>query len=595
MFTSHILIIDDDKGLLKALPEVLRLKMEGIVVVTSNSPRDALERVAHTDFDAIISDIKMPGMDGLTLLSEIRTLRPDTPILLMTSHDDRDLVLYALRGGAYDFIQKPIDWDYLLVSLERAIQTRELRRKVAGQKYILEQHAQELERAVQEAVAETQVAQRRLAFLAEATTLLASSLDYEATLSRLARLAVLYLADFCVVDVVDEVGKLRCVEVAHTDRRKEALVRRMRNYYQEKAYEIYPALPVLKTGRSLMYSDVTEAFLESTVADQEHLDILHELVPRSLMMVPLMASGKILGVLTFAVTEVGRRYGPEDLALAEDLTRRAALAVANARLYEEAQQALQIRDQFLSIAAHELKTPMTSILGTTQLLLRRLERNPNMEQRDLGTLRLLTNQTNRLNRLVDSLLNLSRLEAGQLTIDHEPVDLTTLIRRVTEEMRIALDSHKIEYNGPDIPLIVLGDELRLEQVLQNLLQNALKYSSPGGKIVVNLENAANIVSFSVSDEGPGIPQDAIPQLFNRFYRANNTGNRKVSGIGLGLYVVKEIVSLHAGTIEVQSEEGKGSVFSVKLPLHQPQLEQPKASLSFDGAKLDLPVQIKSAQ
>lgn len=570
MVTSNILIIDDDPGLLKALPELLHLQLKGVNVTTTSSPREALEWVAHTDYDAIVSDIEMPGMDGLTLLTEIRALRPDTPILLMTSHDDRDLVLYALRGGAYDFIQKPLDRDYFLVSLQRAAQTRQLRRQVAEQKLALERHAEDLEEAVQKAVSETQVAHRRLAFLAEASTLLASSLDYEATLSRVARMAILYLADYCVVDVVEEDGSLRCVEVAHVDRRQEVLVRRTRNLYKDYPDPPYPPFTVIKTGQSLLYSEVTPAILQESSVNNEQLQLLYQLGLRSAMLVPLKVSGRLLGVLSFIVTKPGRRYGTDDLSLAEDLARRASLAIDNARLYEETQQAIQVRDQFLSVAAHELKTPMTSILGTTQLLLRRLERTRSVEDRELNTLRLLANQTHRLNRLVDSLLNLSRLEAGQLTIDHDKVDVAALVRRTVDEMSLAIETHNVECVGADQPLLVTGDELRLEQVLQNLLQNAIKYSPNGGKISIHLEPYQDMALISIADQGLGIPETALPQLFNRFYRAENPAFKLISGIGLGLYVVREIVKMHGGTVEVESTEGQGSTFTVRLPLYQPE-------------------------
>lgn len=571
MVSSHILIIDDDIAMLKALPEVLRLKMENLKIDVSDSPHQALSSAAKTDYDAIISDINMPGIDGLTLLTQLRTLRPTTPVLLMTSYDERDLVVQALRGGAYDFVQKPIDEDYLVASLQRAIQMRELSREVAEQRIALERHAKELEQAVQQAVAETQATQRRMAFLAEASTLLASSLDYEVTLSRVARLAVLYLADYCIMDVVNEESVLECVGTAHVNRTKEFLVRKLRKLYQAKSNQGYPALGVLQRGKPVLYSEFSYSMLEASAVDDEQLQVLQELSPRSLMMVPLVAGERILGVLTFVSCRPDRHYNGADLALAEDLTRRAVLAVDNARLYNEAQQALRIRDQFLSIAAHELKTPMTSILGTSQLLLRRAERGRGtIEPRDMTSLRLLITQTQRLNRLVDSLLNIARLEAGQLTIEKDQVDIVALARRVVEEINMAFDTHTIELHSPEEHLLVSGDELRLEQVLQNLLQNAIKYSPDGGTIQLGLEQEGEQARISVTDQGVGIPSNALPQLFSRFFRAENPEGRRISGIGLGLYVVKEIVTLHGGKVEVKSTEGQGSTFTVSLPALQPQ-------------------------
>lgn len=578
MSQPHILIVDDDPVMLRALPEILQRQMDPIRVDTSNSPRDALARITTMDYDAIISDIKMPSMDGLTLLGEVRHQRPDTPILLMTAHDDRDLVVNALRGGAYDFIQKPIDGEYMVASLHRAIQMRLLSRQVAAQKQALEQHASELEHTVQRALADAQGAQRRLAFLAEASTLLASSLDYEATLGRLGRLAVLYLADYCLVDVLEDDGTLRAVGIAHVDRAQESLLRQMRARYPAGPTIAYPAQAVIQSGQPILQMEVTEAFLGASALDADHLDVFHRLHPRSAMILPLVAQQHILGVITFVLTGPGRRYNTDDLALAEDLTRRASLAVHNARLYAEAQQALHVRDQFLSIAAHELRTPMTSILATTQLLLRQARRAEHADPKEVRRLHILADQTRRLNQLVLSLLDLSRLEAGQLTIERGPVDLAGLTRRVVEEMSLALDRHTIRCHCVEAAILVDGDELRLDQVLQNLLQNAIKYSPDGGTVEITVRREGAQAVVTITDQGIGIPPEAVPQLFSRFYRAENVGSRQISGMGLGLYVVREIISLHGGTIEVTSQEGAGSTFTLRLPLAPPeeQADEPVA-------------------
>ena len=145
MTGPRILIVDDDPALLEALPRALRLRLEGIGIDTSETAADALERIREEDYDAIVTDIKMPGMDGLALLSEIRSVRPKTPTLLITGHGEHDLAVQALRGGAYDFVQKPIDRDYVVAALERAIQLRRLDREVECQRHALEQHARVLE------------------------------------------------------------------------------------------------------------------------------------------------------------------------------------------------------------------------------------------------------------------------------------------------------------------------------------------------------------------------------------------------------------------------------------------------------------------
>jgi signal transduction histidine kinase len=443
----------------------------------------------------------------------------------------------------------------------------QLSRQVREQKKALENHAQTLEKTVQQAVAQAQEAQRRLAFLASASTLLGSSLDYGATLSRVARLAVLFLADYCIVDSLEESGELRCVGVAHVDRSLELLVRQARSQYDTATPEQYPANKVSQDHQAHFLPELTPEMLEKCAVNPEHFEILKKLNPGSMMIVPMAATDRTLGVLTFVRTGSGREYQPDDLALAEDLTRRAALAVENARLYQEAQEALQVRDQFLSIAAHELKTPLTSLLGNVQLLHRRMERNGQAGERELRHMINLASQTRRLNRLVDSLLNLNRLEAGQLTIDRAELDLNRLVRQVIDEFRDIIETHTIEYRGNEEPILMEGDELRLEQVLQNLMHNAIKYSPEGGQITIVLASNETHVTIQITDSGIGIPSQALPHLFNRFYRVEHEKAKKISGLGLGLYVVKEIISLHGGTIEVESVEEKGSTFTIHFPIN----------------------------
>jgi signal transduction histidine kinase len=206
------------------------------------------------------------------------------------------------------------------------------------------------------------------------------------------------------------------------------------------------------------------------------------------------------------------------------------------------------------------------VLGNAQLLDRRTTRSGSLSEREGRSVRVIVDQVVRLNRLIDALLDIGRIERGQLTIQREPVDLGALVRRVTAEFQPALERHELHCIVVGEPLVIDGDELRLEQVLQNLLQNAVKYSPEGGPLEVRAEPCGVQVCVAVADQGLGIPPDAIPHLFDRFYRAGNTRRQQLAGLGIGLFVVREIVTLHGGTIEVASREGQGSVFTVHLPL-----------------------------
>jgi signal transduction histidine kinase len=284
------------------------------------------------------------------------------------------------------------------------------------------------------------------------------------------------------------------------------------------------------------------------------------------MCLPLVARGHTLGTITFVTAESGRHYGNAELALAEDLASRAAMAVDSARLYGNAQNAIHERDQFLSIASHELKTPLTSLIGYIELLQRRTTRDSALPERDRRAIRIVGEQAMRLNKLISALLDLSRIETGQLSIERGLLDLNALARRLVEETQQTTDQHTIVFSGTDQSLMILGDELRLEQVVQNLIQNAIKYSPNGGTVDVRVERQHACACVAVSDQGIGIPAGALALLFRRFFRAPNADSQHISGMGIGLYVVKEIVELHGGAIDVASQEGNGSTFTVSLPL-----------------------------
>jgi len=232
----------------------------------------------------------------------------------------------------------------------------------------------------------------------------------------------------------------------------------------------------------------------------------------------------------------------------------------------EAQEAVRMRDVFISVAAHELKTPLTSLMGQAQLLNRRALRDDIMSERELRSINVISAQASRLNKMILALLDVSRLETGQLSIERAPLDLRAVAQRVVVEVQPALERHTVTYYGPEEPVIVTGDEIRLDQVLQNLVQNAIKYSPKGGDITVQVTRDETLARVAISDQGIGIPQQDFPKLFGRFYRAESVETEHIGGMGIGLFVVKEIVSMHGGVVEVESHEGIGSTFTVCLPL-----------------------------
>jgi PAS domain S-box-containing protein len=410
-------------------------------------------------------------------------------------------------------------------------------------------------------------------FLADAGKALTSSLDYQTRLNAVAQLAVPRIADWCAIDIVGDDSAVSQLAVAHVDPAKVAWARELRQRFPPNPDAPQGVPNVIRTGRTEFIPEITEDMLRAMARNPEQLEIALRVGFTSVIIAPLTARGRTMGAITFVTAESGRRYDAADVALAEELARRAAIAIDNARLYAaeqqaraEAEAAVRLRDQFLSIAAHELKTPLTTLLGNAQLMLRRAQRDSTLPERELRQLRVINEQSSRLHRMVLALLDISRLESGQLSIERAPLDFVALTRRVVEEIRSASDGRAIEIVGPAEPLLVAGDELRLEQVLQNLIQNALKYSPDGQPVVVHVEQRSEHAAVAVTDHGIGIPTTALPRLFGRFYRAPNAESQQIGGMGVGLYVVKEIITLHNGEIAVESVEGQGSTFTIALPL-----------------------------
>ncbi len=397
MANTNVLIVDDDTALLQALPQALFLRMPNVNVDTSDSAAGALQLIRAREYDAIVSDIKMPGMDGLALLEKIQELRQNTPTLLITGHGDHNLAIQALRGGAYDFIQKPIDRDYFVAALRRAIQTHQLQIQVLEQQRALEEYAKSLELKVQQR---------------------------------------------------------------------------------------------------------TKELLEANAA----------------------------------------------------------------------------KDEFISMASHELKTPLSSLKGMTQLLHRRLLRAGSSEVPNLVS---MENSIRRIEVLVNDLLSISYIETGRLTLHCRRHSLGALCQSLADEFRAGSNPPPvIHIDIPDEDIEADIDVERISQVILNLLANARKYSSAKSPIHVSLKQQDDAYVISVRDEGVGIPAEVLPHIFERFYRAPGIEVQTGSsvGFGLGLYISQQIVERHGGKIHVESFPGSGSVFSIILPL-------PVGSTPIDAAKL----------
>jgi PAS domain S-box-containing protein len=393
-------------------------------------------------------------------------------------------------------------------------------------------------------------AEARLRLLVDAGATLASSLDFATTIANVARLAVPEFADWCTVRVVGDDRSVQQFAVAHRDPAKEELARELARLYPVDPDAEHGIAPVIRLGETQLDPLVTDEMLVAGTRDEEHRRRMRELAPRSRLSVPLAARERILGAISFVVVEPGRAYGPEDVPFAQELARRCALAIDNARLHLEAQLAVRSRDEFLSIASHELRTPVTTVRGYAQLLQRDLARGGLVRERVERAIEAIAESTDRLAHLTRDLL-----------------DLVGLIETVAAPYRASLgERHRLRLELPEAPVRVTADGERLTQVLTNLLDNALKYSPEGGEIAVSLLRCGEEVTLRVRDGGIGVPAEALETIFQPFSRAPNAEESPMPGMGLGLFVCRSIVERHGGRLWAESEgEGRGTTVVAVLP------------------------------
>lgn len=428
--------------------------------------------------------------------------------------------------------------------------------------------AAELERLLareREARAAAEAAERRARFLGEASTLLASTLDPERTLKSLADLTVPYLADWTIVEVIANTEGPHLVAAAHRDPTRAEEARGLARAYppDSQAPRVVPR--VLRSGRPELYPDVSEEMLRDLARDAGHLALLRGLGLRSAMVVPLLVRGRTIGAITFVAAESGRRYGPADLALAEDLAWRAALAIDNARLYRELCEAEQRRQAYVLSLAHELRNPLAPVLNGLQVL-EMAGDDPTVQQKART---IIERQVRHMARLIDALLEVSRVTAGKVHLKRAWVDLVALVGAAAEDRRQAFEAAGLTLTVelPTTPVWLLGDATRLAQVMSNLLENSLKFTETGGVTVrVTTEPAEDEACVSIRDTGIGIDPAVLPRIFEVFAQGDRSLERSRGGLGLGLALVKGLTELHHGRVEARSDgPGHGTEVLVYLP------------------------------
>ncbi|OFV94264.1 MAG: hypothetical protein A3F68_08665 [Acidobacteria bacterium RIFCSPLOWO2_12_FULL_54_10] len=416
-------------------------------------------------------------------------------------------------------------------------------------------------------------AAQRLKFLAEASTALTGSLDYESIPANIARLAVPHLADGCFVHLTDDSMAIRHFAAAHKDSGKAEFLEGLQSHKPQRELPP-PVAEVLRRGRPEIILEISDAWLEGFAGGPEDFKILRNMNFTSALVVPLITPGRLLGAITLGSAASNRLYTAEDVALADVFARRCALVLENARLYQQvvierdkAERASQAKEEFVAVLSHELRTPLMAILGWARLL----NRQPQiMTNKDLGDgIRSLEHNAQTIARLVDDCLDVARISEGKIKLQRELVDLNQVAKAASAATGEMAHAKRIRFaiHSSGSSLTVSGDKTRLEQVLLNLLTNAIKYTERGGEISVNLRQAGKEGEIEVRDTGIGIDPDFIEQIFQPFGQGTMNWFASESGLGLGLAIAREIVQMHGGRIWAESSgRGRGSTFRLQLPL-----------------------------
>ena len=417
----------------------------------------------------------------------------------------------------------------------------------------------------------------RRSYLAKATEQLLEATDYNAALARVAQLAVPELADWAAVDILDDAaGQTQRLAVAHVDPAKIEYARELARRYPPDPDAETGVPNVLRTGRAEFYPEIPTELLERGAIDEDHLTIIRELDLRSALVVPLRGRGLVFGAITYVLAGSDRRYTERDLALAEDLARRAALIIERRRLEEQAEAANRMKDDFLATVSHELRTPLQAILGYASTLQRGIARDP--QKAIEAILRSAAAQA----RLVDDILDVSRITSGKLRLAIAEIDLAAAIRAALDAIRPAAQGRRItlvEDLRANLGKLH-GDFDRVQQIVWNLLSNAVKFTEPGGTVEVRAETAGDVARIVVRDTGRGIPPEHLSTIFERFRQLDGSTTRQRGGLGLGLAIVRYLVEAHGGTVQAESDgDGRGSKFIVELPTNL----QPTVAAGAPGA------------
>lgn len=485
------------------------------------------------------------GLDGINV--------PPYAVVLLINADQEAAARAALRSGVHDYLYRDeLDATTLCRTVVAAVErhthrAERIAAEVAERGALLEQ-AQHVRLAAERTA-------NRLARLQSVTAALSEALTLEQVADAIIAQSLGALeATSCVVRLVDTVqGRLNVFRCAGLD--PAALA----PWWSLPLDMALPVVEVARSGRPLFFDSRSTLITKFPQAD----DCADALGYQAHMFMPLPVQGRTIGTLVLTFEE-RRVFDEDDHGFLLTLASQCALALERARLFVETQNAVQVRDTFIAVAAHDLNSPLASLLGQIHLIERRAARD-GIGAQLASSVELLKRQAWRLNRMINALLDLSRIQSARFTLNRASLDIVALLNRIVAEFQPMLTRHQISFDTAQSAVLIDGDALRLEQVFYNLISNAVKYSPAGGEVRLQVTLQADQVWIAVADDGIGIPAADQERIFEQFYRASNSAAQAVSGMGIGLYVVREIVTLHSGTVRVDSTADGGSTFVVCLP------------------------------
>lgn len=543
----RILVVDDEEDLLNVFKDLFCQR--GQSIDTACSGEEAIEKLQNGNYEVVISDINLPGINGLEVLRVAKRENPNACVIMITGFASASSAITALREGAYDYITKPFDlWEVSQI-VDRGVEAHRL---AAENKRLVEDLKQANARLqCQEGRLKEDVekATRHLSTLYEIGMEVNSSLNLKRTLVLIVdRAKRLMQARACLLFLADEGGQEFAGEVAS-------------GIEQEMVTGIR-----FKLGEGLngIVAKMSKPMIQAEIEEGSEKEPLSRVGARAALVVPLIHKGYVIGTIA-AVDKGDEGFTNQDQDMLTLFGSQAAIAISNAQLFEKTRELDRLKSEFVAVVSHEIRTPLTSIKGSLELLSD--EKLFSLAESQKELLFICHANTDRLIFLINDILDFSRIESSRMAMNFKALDAAKIINDAVDGIRRLAEqgSLTVKARVPDSPLSMYGDEFRIGQVITNLLSNAVKFSEPGGEIVVSARNAEDAVELCVQDSGKGIAAEDVPKLFRKFQQLDSSPTRKAGGTGLGLVICKGIVEQHGGKIWLESDPGVGSKFYFTIP------------------------------